>query len=550
MNEVTRIHLAKTSYDIEVPAKKDLQKYITSLEAYTSDVDVLTDIEIRMTELLAERGVMAGGVIGSDDVAAIKAQLGEPHEFSEDGEPVAPKSEAGVVSRRLYRDTDNSILGGVLSGISAYFGMNPVWIRLVSIVLLFVSFGVPIFVYLVLWVAIPPVRTAADRLRLTGKPVTVGSIQELNDVEFGARKNRVAPAVQRGLAIFMGTLSAIGAVITLAGVVMLTIAMFTEGYNWFTDSFVASGWLLYSIVAIGLTLLAALFTLISYSFFARTATKKIVVTGVAIILLGVSSVATAVGIVGFGSWTHSNEIERLTKTSRSSLPASFSGVKSVIVEEPSTGTGSKNNTHHYTASVEVSYVVSSDAPRYELVALEGVRPKVSIDGEVATISMIIPENTKNMYSRPSMTIYGPALTEARLKADGPWRLSYLTDSQDSLKVDASYGSSVELQQGRIGELSTYGSGSIDATGASVAVLRVDVLDRGSVEAGTVRSLSIRVPDVCPSSGSGAAKAQVEIEDVTEGTMEYNGQVQNVTSKETGCAVLEIGSEEIYENDIY
>ena len=52
MNEITRIHIAKTAYDIEIAAKKQLEKYIKSLETYTQDSDVLTDIEIRMTELL------------------------------------------------------------------------------------------------------------------------------------------------------------------------------------------------------------------------------------------------------------------------------------------------------------------------------------------------------------------------------------------------------------------------------------------------------------------------------------------------------------------
>ena len=79
MKEITRIHLAKTAYDIEVTAKKQLEKYITSLESYTQDADVLADVEIRMTELLAERKVQPGGVIAADDVAAIRAQLGEPY---------------------------------------------------------------------------------------------------------------------------------------------------------------------------------------------------------------------------------------------------------------------------------------------------------------------------------------------------------------------------------------------------------------------------------------------------------------------------------------
>ena len=54
MKEITRIHLAKVAYDIELDAKHDLEKYIDALGKHT-DSDVMIDIESRMVELLAER---------------------------------------------------------------------------------------------------------------------------------------------------------------------------------------------------------------------------------------------------------------------------------------------------------------------------------------------------------------------------------------------------------------------------------------------------------------------------------------------------------------
>jgi translation elongation factor EF-Tu-like GTPase len=78
MKEITRIHIAKNPYDIEIDAKKALQKYINRLESYTDDAELLEDVEIRVTELLAERGIDANGVITSEDVTAIRTQLGEP----------------------------------------------------------------------------------------------------------------------------------------------------------------------------------------------------------------------------------------------------------------------------------------------------------------------------------------------------------------------------------------------------------------------------------------------------------------------------------------
>ena len=83
MKEITRVHIAKQPYDIEVEAKKELEKYMKKLELYAGDEEILADIEIRITELLAEAGVEKGGVITSAEVASVRERLGEPEEFAE-----------------------------------------------------------------------------------------------------------------------------------------------------------------------------------------------------------------------------------------------------------------------------------------------------------------------------------------------------------------------------------------------------------------------------------------------------------------------------------
>lgn len=127
MKEVTRIHIAKISYDIEVVAKRDIEKYIKALEMYADDKELLQDIEIRITELLADRGVAKNYVITSDDVASIREQLGDPKEFLADGKQVKSMIETDeVIDRKLYRNIDSAVLGGVLSGIASYFKVNSI----------------------------------------------------------------------------------------------------------------------------------------------------------------------------------------------------------------------------------------------------------------------------------------------------------------------------------------------------------------------------------------------------------------------------------------
>ena len=83
MKEIIRIHLAKTPFSVEVDAKKSLEKYLNLIQKNMhAEPEAMREIEARMVELLAERGVSKDGVIGNDDVLAIQKQMGEPRDFS------------------------------------------------------------------------------------------------------------------------------------------------------------------------------------------------------------------------------------------------------------------------------------------------------------------------------------------------------------------------------------------------------------------------------------------------------------------------------------
>src|SRR5690606_28445550 len=128
---------------------------LKSLEAYSADTEIMTDVEIRITEILAERGVQKNGVIAEADVTALKEQLGEPREFMGEGDMAMGNEAAEVASaepgRKLFRDTDRAVLGGVLAGLAAFTKIDVIWIRLIFIVIALASFGTALLVYVVLW---------------------------------------------------------------------------------------------------------------------------------------------------------------------------------------------------------------------------------------------------------------------------------------------------------------------------------------------------------------------------------------------------------------
>lgn len=182
MNEITKIHLARVSYDIDIDAKKDLEKYLVAIRKSLGDeVDAMEDIEIRMTEILAARGVTRGSVITENDIKAVRVQLGEPATFSSDDDSKKPhtkRPDSGRVSKKYYRDTDNEIFGGVIAGLAAYTGWDVTLLRILAVIVtVFPGWGFPIIIYFVLWIVAPAAETAGEKLEMRGEPVTIDTIK-------------------------------------------------------------------------------------------------------------------------------------------------------------------------------------------------------------------------------------------------------------------------------------------------------------------------------------------------------------------------------------
>lgn len=549
MNEITRIHIAKTPYDIEVAAKKKLEKYIKSLEVYAQDADVIADIEIRITELLAERGVTAGGIIAVDDVAAVRKQLGEPYEFSGEGGDIA----VGITdddetrqtgSRRFFRSTDNALLGGVLSGVAAYFNVNPLWTRLVFVLLLFISFGFASLVYILFWILTPAARTATEKLQLAGKDVTVASIQALNAEEERSPRSRFAPVLQQVLSIGLGAINALAAVTVLISTVWLSIAALTfEGeFVKATNGFAGLGegsiwlvWLLFWIVIFGLTLLAALFGLIAYSFFTKKLTKKVLISGIVIIVLGIASVATVVGVSATQSMRVANETRSMIRETKVTLPKEFAAVTSATFEMRKQKVDTGGEWQYGPSYPVVRYVVDDGPARYELTSLPTTSLVIKTEGTRAIISFDVKQNFRNSFAQPTLTIYGPALAD--MTSDSV-DFTYEGQKQDTVSITASKHVNIGAT-GTFGKVEVNGSGSIDLASATVLSLSVRAEQNLSVTAGTVRDLTVVQPDVCPS-GTFDNSTSVEVAAVTSGKINYNGADIPATTHNTSCAIVAVG----------
>ena len=529
MKEITRIHIAKVSYDIEIGAKKELEKYISNLEAYADDPELLQDIEIRITELLEARGIKQNGVITSGDVAGVREQLGEPKEFMGDGDiAIGPEVElSSEATRKLYRNTDSAVLGGVLSGIAGFFHINPLWTRLIFIILLFVSAGGILLVYIVLWIALPPAKTAAEKLQMTGRPVTLNSIRELNEDQSGLeQQRRRTEMVRRGILTTVGVLSllvSIGIVFALilasigsAAFISSPMAGHQSAVNeWpYLTAFIL-------LVVAGL-LLATLFSISAYAALKRVVTKRLVIGAIVTIVAGLLCAGTAVGLAAYQSWQHSEQIRRDTKESTLSLSKDFMAVTELTVED--------------VKGASIEYLVDT-TPRMVVTALPDVKPMVKIEGGKAHLSVTQPGDVKYIFSRPTITIYGPKLAMIDTKGSD---VRYHADNQPEFMAKASGGSLVVT--GSIATLTAMsGDGAtVAADGATVKDAVIETREGGSATLGHIKTLRVTQPEACPGSGGYVGQNQVAVQSIASKTIQYNDQVIEAVSKATNCGSVTIG----------
>lgn len=189
MKKVVTINISGHSFYIDEDAFARLDDYLKKLETWSQDKEsgreIYSDIEARIRELFEERINPSTSVITTTLVDEIIAIMGHPEDFSEEGteEPFdGQKSNTSFSTppprRRLYRDIEDRVIGGVCSGIAAYFNIDRVFVRVLFAILPFLSFGAIIPIYIILWIAIPPALTATQRLEMQGHDVNISNIEK------------------------------------------------------------------------------------------------------------------------------------------------------------------------------------------------------------------------------------------------------------------------------------------------------------------------------------------------------------------------------------
>ncbi|MEN9394723.1 MAG: hypothetical protein RL362_944 [Bacteroidota bacterium] len=191
MKTTLSIQLGHRIFQMDDLAYERLRLYLDGIDRIlrmdTHKDEIISDIELRIGELFEERLQKSQRAIDLNDVLEMIAILGQPEVFGTD-QSSAHKSEesrSSVVDtvqhdyREIFRDEQDAVVGGVCSGLSHYLRWDPLVLRVVMVVLMFVSFGTAFIAYLIAWALIPPARSTAERLRMKGSEVNLENIQKM-----------------------------------------------------------------------------------------------------------------------------------------------------------------------------------------------------------------------------------------------------------------------------------------------------------------------------------------------------------------------------------
>lgn len=236
MKKTIKVNIGGTVFHLDEDAYARMKEYLDSLSRRfgngATGKEIMEDIELRIAELLNKQ-LKGRESANLEDVRQVTEILGAPEDIEgEEGESSGsegPESRAKAI-RRLYRDPEHGVLGGVCAGLGAYFNVDPLLFRILFVAFL-IAYGSTAIIYLIFWLVVPPARTMAQKLEMAGKPVTVDNIESALREEWEAIRENVkkmdVPSWGRRVVMFLEEI--VRAVIVFLGKVLQFLAVLAGG---------------------------------------------------------------------------------------------------------------------------------------------------------------------------------------------------------------------------------------------------------------------------------------------------------------------------------
>ena len=325
MKKTVTVNIGGIVFHIEETAYEKLQSYLSNIKSYFTLSDgrdeIIQDIETRIAEMFSEKITNSRMVVTDADVEEVMKQLGKPSEVAgaDEESSTSENSNQERAEKKLFRDPDDKIVGGVCSGVAHYFGIQPLWLRLL-LVFTIIYFGAGLLLYIILWIVIPKANNSSEKLAMKGKPINLDTIKETieEDVnDFTERVKGKKPLFQKGttrlarfvedvisivlqilkfIAKFIGAIISIILFILLFGLMLallgITGALGDANIPVFLSNFVLSPTEMFIAIlgiafTIGIPLLLILYRVLRYLFNIRKEPKRVRTTAGVLWIIGV-----------------------------------------------------------------------------------------------------------------------------------------------------------------------------------------------------------------------------------------------------------------------
>ncbi|MDD2419651.1 MAG: PspC domain-containing protein [Bacteroidales bacterium] len=184
MKKVVTVGIGRKSFVIDDDAYQRLSIYLARFKEQTGmgkeTADVMEDLEERIAELFTEALGSKYQVVNISMVNTIVSQLGMPDGSSmEDFSTPREETPYRPPVKKLYRDSDDKVIGGVCSGLALYLNVDVVIIRILFVVALVVG-GTGFWAYVVFWIVAPLAYTAAQKCEMRGIPATAENLRKFS----------------------------------------------------------------------------------------------------------------------------------------------------------------------------------------------------------------------------------------------------------------------------------------------------------------------------------------------------------------------------------
>jgi hypothetical protein len=136
MNKTVNINIGGLFFHIDEDAYQKLSKYFEAVKRSLSNSsgkeEIMKDIEMRVAEIFTERQKSDKHVINSSDVDEVIVVMGQPEDYriDDDSDTSASYNYIHTGRKKLYRDEDRGMIGGVCTGLGHYFGIDTICFRL------------------------------------------------------------------------------------------------------------------------------------------------------------------------------------------------------------------------------------------------------------------------------------------------------------------------------------------------------------------------------------------------------------------------------------